>query len=224
MDGEDKDITYNYGSKPPAFVPEHYRFEPTYGWSAEAPMIHTIASLHHATITELKFCGFAGAFNLFQPTPITGPLLAGLKYFDKLETLILSTWLSTIFEGNPCDNGVISYWLDSRSESSTSLVITNTDEEPQGWAKELRTKFAPDALARQVTSFIGPMLSEQAKLRTGGVHVRVGMCLGESNAIFDLDLRIGKIGDGDICFNYKGPREELEPERRREKIENRRWF
>ena len=99
------------------------------------------------------------------------------------------------------------------------------DEEPEGWERELKTKFAPDALAWQITSFIGPFLSEKAKSRKRGVHVRASMCVGDWGGIFDIDLRIGKGSlNSDICLGFEGPREELEPGRRRSKLENRRWF
>ena len=89
----------------------------------------------------------------------------------------------------------------------------------------MRTKYAPDALAWRVTSFIGPFLSEQAKHRKGGVHVRVSFCIGDWGGIFDIDLTIGKGAvDSDICLDYKGPREEHESERRRSKLDSRRWF
>jgi hypothetical protein len=38
-------------------------------------------------------------------------------------------------------------------------------------------------------------------------------------------LRVGKSGLGsDICLGYEGPREEMEVNRRREKLDRRRWF
>ncbi|KAK3700328.1 hypothetical protein LTR37_016032 [Vermiconidia calcicola] len=223
LEAEDKDAVYSFGSREPVRPPPDFVFQPTYGWPAGPPMIQTIASLHADTVTELKFCGYKGSPKLFSPTPITTPMLSALKYFHNLETLIMSMWLSTIFEEAPRDADIIKYWLDARSPQSMSLVRTVIDEEPEGWEKELRTKFAPDALAWQITSLVGPFLSEKAKARKGGVHVRASVCIGEWGGIFDIDLHIGKGSmNSDVCLGYKGPREELEPERRRTKLETRR--
>lgn len=138
----------------------------------------------------------------------------------------MSMWLNTEFEEARRDADIIRYWLDSRSPSSTALVrVGSSVDETEGWERELRTKYAPDALAAYITHYIGQFLSERAKERREGVHVRVSMCIGEWGGIFDVDLRIGKDALGnDVCLGFKGPREELEPERRKEKLENRRWF
>jgi hypothetical protein len=227
LEGEDKDATFALGTKVPGPLSSGFKFEASYGWAGAAPMIHNIASIHASTVTELKFCGYQGSPILFTTTPITTPLLYGLKHCHKLESLIVSMWLSTMFEGSPRDGDIIKYWTDARSPQSTSLVRLVVDEEPEGWEKELRTKYAPDALAWQVTSLIGPFLSEKAKSRKGGVHVRASLCIGEAGpgGIFDIDLYVGKGSlNSDVCLGYKGPREELEPERRRSKLENRRWF
>ena len=224
LEAEHTDAVYSLGSKQPESPPPDFKFVPTYGWPPSPPMIHTIASFHANTVTELKFCGYKGAPVLFQPTPITQPILAGLKHFHKLESLIMSVWLSTTFEEGHRDAEIIKYWVEARSPATTSLVHI-TDEEPEGWAKELRTKFAPPALAWEITNRIGPFLSESAKRRRGGVHVRASMCIGDWGGIFDLDLQIGKGAmNSDVCLWYQGPREELEPEKRRSKLESRRWF
>lgn len=227
LPGEAKDTTFLYGSRPPAIVDRSVSFEASYGWPPQQPLVHTVASYHASTIREIKCCGYQGSPILYTPTPITTPLLAGLKHFHNLESLIVSTWLDTIFEAAPRDIEIINYWIDSRSPSSTSLVHVITDEEPEegGWKKQLRTKYAPAAIAWEVTRLIGPFLSEKAKARTGGVHVRASICIGEAGGIFDVDLRIGKGSlNSDICLGYQGPREELEEGRRRGKLENRRWF
>ena len=224
LEFEDMDAIYTFGSRKPEPLPNSFKFEPTYGWPAVPSMVHTIASSHADTVKELKFCGYKGAPVLFNPCPITSPMLSALKSFDGLESLIISMWLPTQFEGAHRDREIIRYWLDTRSPASTSLVRI-TDEEPDGWEKELRTKYAPDALAWHITSFIGPFLSEKAKARNDGLHVRVSMCIGDCGGIFDIDLHIGKGSlNSDICLNYKGPREELEPDRRKSKLESRRWF
>lgn len=225
LEGEDKDAIFRTGFTKPIAPPPNFQFYPSYGWPAGPPILHTIASYHADTVRELKFCGYKGAPVLFNPAPICQPILHSLKHFNNLESLIMSVWLSTIFEDAPRDSDIIKYWLDARSPNSTSLVRIVQDEEPEGWERELKTKFAPDALAWQITSFIGPFLSESAKSRPGGIHVRSSMCVGDWGGIFDIDLRIGKGSlNSDICLGYEGPREELEPERRRSKLENRRWF
>ncbi len=162
---------------------------------------------------------------LFKPTSITNPLLRGLKYFSNLRSLITSVWLPTTFEDQPRDHEIIRYWLDARSPRSTALVTTALEQEPEGWERELRAKYAPDALSWHVTRLVGPHLSEEAKARVRGIHVRASISIGEGGGIFDLDMHIGKDKkNNDICLDHRGPREELEPERRGSKLENRRWF
>lgn len=199
-------------------------FEPQYGWPPSAPMLHTIASYHAETVTELKFCGYRGSAVLHNPTPITTPMLAPLQHFHALESLILSLWLDTCFEEERMDAEIIAYWLNTSSPSSTALVAVS-DEEPGGWAQKLHTTFSPAKLARRVTNFVGPFLSERAKAREGGIHVRASFCIGDWGGLFDLDLWICKARDGsDVCVEFKGPRAELEAGRRKEKLDGRRWF
>ncbi|KAF2769042.1 hypothetical protein EJ03DRAFT_343643 [Teratosphaeria nubilosa] len=224
LEGEDKDEIWKLGMKDPLTICQDFRFEAQYGWPPSAPMISTIASHHANTIEELKFCGYKGSPSLLEPTPITTPMLQSLKYFHNLKSLIMSFWLSTQYEGAAQDAEIIRYWLNARSPASTALVLI-TDEEPEGWEKKLRTEYAPDALAWRMTSFLGPYLSETAKARKGGVHVRGSVCVGDWGGIFDVDLRIGKgVLGSDVCFGFTGPREELEPQRREEKMETRKWF
>ena len=224
LEGEDRDSIYASGFQAPKSPPANFRFEPSYG-KVLTPMMQTIAAFHPHTVRELKFCGYKGSPVLFSPAPICQPLLHSLKHFHNLDSLILSVWLSTMFEDAPRDMDIIGYWLDARSPNSTSLVRVVQDEEPEGWERELKMKFAPNALAWQITSFVGPFLSQKAKSRKGGVHVRASMCVGDWGGIFDIDLRIGKGSlNSDICLGFVGPREEQEPERRRSKLEDRRWF
>lgn len=216
-------------------------FEARFGWRGEAPMLHTLVVHHAETIRELKFCGYKGSPLLWNPTAITTPLLFALRHCHNLESLILSLWLSTWFEDAARDDEVIAYWLDCRSSSSTALApITpsTTDGSENAWARALRTTYAPQALAERIVAFIGPFLSEEAKGRRGGVHVRGSFCLGDWGGIFDVDVRIGKAelssggvgresgaGRGkDVCLSFDGPREELERGRREGKLEGRGWF
>ncbi|OQO00779.1 hypothetical protein B0A48_13466 [Cryoendolithus antarcticus] len=204
-----------------------FTYSPSFTWHNAAPMLHTIASYHSSTLRELKFCGYKGAPILLNPTPITTPFLHALKHCHKLETLITSFWLSTHFEGSPRDDQVISYWMDTRSPSSTAIVAPFWADPPATgtWAYELKTKFAPDALAWRITSFLGPFLSEEAKGRKRGVKVRASFCVGDWGGIFDVDVRIGKGAVGsDVCLGWEGPREELEEGRRKGKSEGRGWF
>lgn len=223
LESEDEDAIYSLGSRPPA--PLNKTFEPSYGWTGRPPMLHTIVSHHGSTLRELKFCGYKGAVNLYNPTAIARPMLAALKYCHALESLVMSFWLSTIFEDALRDDEVISYWLNRRDSSTTSLVSLSDEPELGSWAHELKTKFAPKALAWGISRFLGPFLSETAKRREGGVHVRASFCVGDSGGIFDIDVKVGKGSLGsDICLGFEGPREEMEENRRREKLESRRWF
>lgn len=225
LQGEDKSAVFELSSSKLHLPGDDFMFVPHYGWDGQPPMLHTLASYHADTVRELKFCGWKGSPVLLSPTLITTPLLSPLNHFNKLESLIISLWLSTNFEGEPRDNEVISYWRNTRSPSTKALVMISDEEPENGWARELRTKYAPDALAWRVTNFLSPFLSPQAKSRTGGVHVRASFSLGDWGGIFDLDLRIGKGAlNSDVCLDYSGPREELEPNRRKEKLDGRRWF
>ncbi|KAK3070351.1 hypothetical protein LTR53_010615 [Teratosphaeriaceae sp. CCFEE 6253] len=224
LEGEDKDSIWRYGPINPDSLPTNFRFDASYGWPPGPPMLHTIAAYHASTITELKFCGYKGAPVLHGPTPITTPILSALKHFHNLKSLVMSLWLTTSFENDTHDSEIVAYWLNTRSPASTALVRI-TDDEPEGWEKEIRTKYAPDALAGRVTSFLGPFLSEQAKARKGGVNVRASFCVGEEGGIFDLDLDIGTGALGSsVCLGFKGPHEELARDRRKSKLDRRRWF
>lgn len=223
LEGEDDEAIHSLGPRPPA--QSNKTFQASYGWAGRPPMLHTLVSHFGKTLTELKFCGYKGAINLYQPTPITQPILAALKHCHALEHLVMSFWLSTLFEEAFRDDEVISYWLNRRDSSTTSLVSLSDEPELGSWAYELKTKFAPKALAWGIARFLGPYLSETAKKRRGGVHVRASFCVGDWGGIFDIDVQVGKGSLGsDICLDFEGPREELEEKRRREKLENRRWF
>lgn len=226
LEGEDKEAIHALGLRPPVPAPESKYFQPHYGWQHQPPMMHTIVSHHSATLRELKFCGYKGAAVLYNTTPITQPMLAALKHCHRLETLIMSFWLSTLFEDALRDDEVISYWQNQRSASSTSLVSLSDDPPELGsWAHELKSKFAPNALAWRVVGLVGPYLSEEAKRRKGGVSVRASFCIGDWGGIFDIDVKVGKGSmASDICLGFEGPREEMEEGRRTEKLRSRRWF
>lgn len=200
------------------------RFEPAYGDVSHAPILHIIAAHHAPTVTELKFCGFRGSTELWGPLPITSTLLSSLRQFHNLQEFVLSLWLPTSYEGDHNDDEIIDYWLDMRSSSSTALVPTEQDH-LSGWALQLHTLFNPERIARRILTLIGPFLSERAKVKKSGVHVRGSCCVGYDGTMFDFDVDIGKSADGmDRLIAWKGPREELHPERRKEKLDSRRWF
>ncbi|KAF1366088.1 hypothetical protein EJ07DRAFT_93734 [Lizonia empirigonia] len=231
-------------------VSENFKFEPEYGWTAEAPLLHTLA-LHHAdTVQELKMCGYNGCPILSYLTPDTTPLLAPLLQYQNLRQLVVSFWLLTFFEHSYRDIEIIQSWLDTRSPSSTALVVVTPPRSPEAehpvdgammpapnpvaprpqfnrWAVALKTRFTPSALAYRVANDIGPFLSPVAKARPGGVRVRASFCLGArklnraANDIFDLELSIGR---DDAVLNFVGPREEGEKGRWWAKMEERQWF
>lgn len=237
LEAEHKDAVHRSSYTAPDSSAFELPFTPSYGWPPGPPMLHTIASLPSAaqTITSLKFCGYKGAPVLYTPTPITPAILAPLKHFHALRDLVMSFCLLTGFEGQGRDCEIIRYWLDARSPSTTSLVLVRHEDddaattEMGSWERELKTKFAPEALAGEVVRVLGPCLSERAKATSGGVRVRASVCLGEWGGIFDLDVVVGKDGGSagggrDVCLAFEGPREELEEGRRRGKLEGRRWF
>lgn len=231
---------------------DNFEFEPDYGWPAvQAPLLQTIALHHTSSVEELKLCGFNGCPILSHLTPITDPLLIGLRQFDNLKQLVMSFWLLTWYESSYRDTEIIKYWMDSRSPSSTALVVVTPPRSPSQdspvnpghfpnfnaqyapppqfnrWAVALKTSFSPSALAYRVARDIGPYLSPVAKNRPGGVRVRASFCLGcrddrrPASDIFDLDVRIGK---HDQVLEFIGPREEGEKSRWWQKLESRRWF
>jgi hypothetical protein len=251
LEEEDEDGMREAYKRGIVHVPESFEFEPDYGWPAQAPLVQTIALHHASTVTELKLCGYNGCPILSQPTPITEPLLHGLRQFDNLDQLVMSFWLLTWYEGSYRDTEIIKYWLDSRSPASTALVVVTPPRSPisdlpvdpghfpafqarfappqefNRWAVTLKTSFSPSALAYRVAADIGPFLSPVAKARPGGVRMRASFCLGvkddrrPASDIFDLDMRIGK---DDQVLEFTGPREESEKGRYWQKLESRRWF
>lgn len=224
LEYEDIEAMCKLGAVQPSPPNSGLPFRAEYGWPPSAPLIHTLACYHADTITELKFCGYRGAPVLWDPTPITVPTFSNLRHFHKLESLVLSLWLPTWYEDEYRDDEIISYWLNTRTPGSTALVAP-VDIEPTGWAKQLADKFAPVMVASRMKDVIGPFLSERVKARKGGVHVRGSFCIGIYGGIYDFDIHIGKASDGaDMLLSWTGPREELHPTRRQEKLERRRWF
>ncbi|EOA81309.1 uncharacterized protein SETTUDRAFT_157256 [Exserohilum turcica Et28A] len=234
-------------------MPLDFTFEPEYGWPPQAPLLQTIALHHASTVEELKICGYNGCPILSHATPITNPLLMGLRSYDNLKQLVLSFWLLTWYDGSYRDPEIIQSWLDTRSPSSTALTVVTppaspTHDQPvdpghfpnfgnarvaprpqdfNRWAVALKTEFSPSALAYRVARDIGPYLSPLAKERKGGVRVRASFCLGvrqERECASDIfDLDI-RVGVGDQVLEFVGPREEGESGRWWKKLEERRWF
>lgn len=231
-------------------VPETFTFVPEFGWSAEPPLLHTLALHHASTVEELKICGYNGCPILSYFTPDTTPLLAPLLQYNNLRQIVVSFWLLTFFEDAYRDVEIIQSWIDTRSPSSTALVVVTPPRSPERehpvdgammpapnpiaprpefnrWAVALKTRFTPSALAYRVARDIGPFLSPVAKAREGGVRVRASFCLGAreprrvANDIFDLDIRVGA---DDQVLEFVGPREEGERGRWWTKMEGRQWF
>lgn len=213
------------GAAEPTPQPQDQMFRAEYGWPSSAPLIHTLAAYHADTITELKFCGYRGAPIMWEPTQITYPMYSPLRHFHNLKSLVLSLWLQTMWEEDFQDEQIIQYWLNTRSPSSTALVMASNNHELTGWAKQLAERFRPLCIATRMKDMIGPFLSERAKAQKGGVHVRGSFCVGLYGGIFDFDVSIVKAPNGeDAILDWVGPREELHPDRRREKLQRRRWF
>lgn len=224
LEEEDTDEIVRLGTTMPEPIDASEPFEAEYGWPPGPPFLHTLASYHANTVTELKFCGYRGAPLLWNPTPITNYMLAPLRHFHNLRHLILSLWLHTLWEDDHRDDEILEYWLNTRSPFTTALVATSS-EPLTGWAEELASKYDPKVMAARIVALMGPFISEQAKSQHGGMHVRASFCIGSYGGLFDFDVIIGKDADGkDELRGWKGPREELHPERRAEKLRNRRWF
>ncbi|KAH6620314.1 hypothetical protein C7974DRAFT_230993 [Boeremia exigua] len=231
-------------------VAEPFTFVPEFGWTAEAPLLRTLALHHASTVQELKICGYNGCPVLSHLTPATTPLLAPLMQYTNLRHLVVSFWLLTFFEDAYRDLEIVQSWMDTRSPSSTALVVVTPPRSPDRdaqvegtvmpapvptaprpefnrWAVALKTKFTPSALAYRVASDIAPFLSPTAKAREGGVRIRASFCLGAreerrvANDIFDLDIRVGA---DDQVLEFVGPREEGEKGRWWAKMEGRQWF
>ncbi|CAD0109659.1 unnamed protein product [Aureobasidium uvarum] len=224
LEEEDTDEIIRLSTTVPEAVGSNEVFEAEYGWPPAPPFLHTLASYHANTVTELKFCGYRGAPLLWNPTAITKYMLAPLRHFHNLRHLILSLWLHTLWEDDHRDDEILDYWLNTRSPSTTALVTTS-NEPATGWAEELASKYEPSVMAARIVALMGPYISEQAKSQHGGMHVRASFCIGSYGGLFDFDVIIGKDASGkDKLREWKGPREELHPERRAEKLRNRRWF
>jgi hypothetical protein len=224
LEEEDTDEIVRLGTTRPEPVGSSEVFEAEYGWPPAPPFMHTLASYHANTVTELKFCGYRGAPLLWMSTPISHYMLSPLRHFHNLRHLILSLWLHTLYEDDHRDDEILDYWLNTRSPSTTALVAIS-NEPPTGWAAELATKYEPSAMAARIVALMGPYISEKAKSHPGGMHVRASFCIGSYGGLFDFDVIIGKDVNGkDELRGWKGPREELHPERRAEKLRNRRWF
>jgi hypothetical protein len=227
-------------------------FTPRYGWPPAPAFLDNIAADHAATVEELKLCGFNGSPVLSNFLPVTKPILFPLRHFHNLRQLIISFWLITYFEDEHRDMSIIQSWKDSRSPSSTALVVVTSPTSPtttnpfvnptvavdaphpaarpqefNRWAVALKTRFTPSALAYRVAADIGPFLSPIAKERKGGVRVRASFCLGERgehrSANDIFDLDM-RIGRDNKVLEFVGPREEGEKGRWWDKLDGRRWF
>ncbi|KAI9703326.1 MAG: hypothetical protein M1836_007892 [Candelina mexicana] len=199
----------------------------------EAARLRTIANHHASTITDLKFCGFLHAPNLYHPTNL-GPsmsdhfkhlhtLLGPLLHFHQLRHISLGWNLHTHFEGADRDDEVIAYWADAVSPKSTALAVTNAEAEPNPWRDLLEQIYAPNKLADLLADTFSPFLSRTAKARPGGVAVDALFLLGthDKQDIYHFEVVIGSCNE---VVTYKGPRAESEESKAREKLETRAWF
>jgi len=133
---------------------------------------------------------------------------------------------------NPASSEVtMSPWLHNLMHPPPDelTLITEQHTMRNDWPKQVKRSYNATTLAQQVCHMIGPHLSPQVKQRLGGVRIRSSFCLGTlTSDIFDFDVQIGSVAvDGkmmDTVLSVKPPREEMEPTRRREKLEAREWF
>lgn len=199
-------------------------FRPDYGWRGRPPMTYTIAAYHGASIRELKFCGYKGAPDLFNPSHLAESLLHPLLHFPRLEALTLSLKLDTSHGNATHDDSVIASWLAPRNPTNTALVAAPGSAPPDSWARQLEY-FEPEYLAWTAVWFAQDFLSAEARRQPGGVRFRASFCMGDWGGIFDLDVWVGCGGSGKaVLLGFEGPREESEEGRRREKLVGRRWF
>ncbi|KAI9715841.1 MAG: hypothetical protein M1812_005661 [Candelaria pacifica] len=207
--------------------------DPTSIWFGidDAPRLQTIATHHASTITDLKFCGFYRAPNLYYSTALSGTvhfkhlhnLLSPLRHFHQLQHIALAWELDTDFEDAHRDAEVIAYWADAVSPRSTALTVANVEAESNPWRDVLEQVYAPPKLAKLLAESAGPHLSPIAKARPGGVIMDALFLMGthEKQDIYHFEVAIGPSND---VLRYKGPRGEFEESKTREKLETRGWF
>ncbi|KAF2817238.1 uncharacterized protein BDZ99DRAFT_431173 [Mytilinidion resinicola] len=253
LEEEHKDclLSLTYGAPT---VSRDFRFEPAYGWPPGPPMMYTIAAHHASTITELKFCGYNGSPILSQSTPITQSLLSHLRCFHNLKQLVLSMWILTYFNHEDRDDEIISSWLNTRSSSSTALVVvtpagaspnpspTSSLEAPPLVAPTVAPNTPPDGPAPEFDRWAVLL---RTKFSPSALAYRVAADIGpylseqakenpggvRVRASFCLGTSTGdifdldlRIGRGDQVLEFVGPREEGEKGRWWDKLEARRWF
>lgn len=128
LNEEDLNALKETAAKTPTPPGPDFQFEPQYDWLRPTLMLHTVATFHAETVTELKFCGYTGAPILFAPTDLSHPLLSPLRHFHNLKNLTMSMWLDTNFEGRHRDEEIIRFWMDTRDPDTTALVVMVQDD------------------------------------------------------------------------------------------------
>ncbi|KAB2580565.1 hypothetical protein BFW01_g3399 [Lasiodiplodia theobromae] len=128
LDDEDLNALKDTAAKAPTPPGQDFEFVPQYDWLRGSLMLHTVASFHADTVTELKFCGYVGAPILFAPTELSHPLLSPLRHFHNLRNLTMSMWLDTNFEDRHRDEEIIQFWLNTRDPDTTAMVVIVPDD------------------------------------------------------------------------------------------------
>jgi hypothetical protein len=253
LEEEHKDclLTMNLG---PPRVPNNFVFEPAYGWPPGPPLLHTIATHHASTITELKFCGYNGSPILSQSTPITQIFLSSLRHFHNLKQLVLSMWMLTYYDGDDRDDDIIRSWIDTRSPASTAMIVVTpagasphpspsiSPETPPIVAPTVAPATPPDGATPEFDRWAVRL---RTKFSPSALAYRVAADIGpylserakdspggvRVRASFCLGTSTGdifdldlRVGQGDQVLSFVGPREEGERGRWWDKLEARRWF
>ncbi|KAL1630666.1 hypothetical protein SLS54_000537 [Diplodia seriata] len=129
LDEEDLNALKETAAKDPSPPGSDFQYVPQYDWLRSSLMLHTVASFHADTVTELKFCGYVGAPILFAPTELSHPLLSPLRHFHNLKYLTMSMWLDTNYEDRHRDEEIIQFWLNTRDPETTAMMTIIPDND-----------------------------------------------------------------------------------------------
>jgi hypothetical protein len=249
LQAESDEVVMGYTKQDLQPLPDH-AFSPTYGWPPGPPILYYVAALFASTVTELKFCGYHGSIVLNRPGGFTQGITPGvlhhLRYFHKLETLILSFYL--IIKDHS-DTEIIQNWVTEREnrenadraaltpgetyddvsmavdEANRSMddqsTVSDGSEEEATHRERIKAEYGGAVLAMRVFDIMREYLSPTALRRQGGVNIRASFCLGDiTGDIFDLDVWMN---DKQV-IRWIGPREEATPERAKTKLDSREYF
>ncbi|KAF2090228.1 hypothetical protein K490DRAFT_35015 [Saccharata proteae CBS 121410] len=237
--------------KPPG---RDFRFESNYGKGPWPPMLHVIAAYHGGSITELKFCGYAGAPITYTPLPITKAYLTALRYFENLRQFGLSMSLPTYFVHRYCDEEIIAYWLNAREPTSTALAVIPPEGPDMesladnmdglriaGPGQILTGRESPpsfnqqNAWARMLANRYEPRKMAEEVTAQIAPHLSEtakgrpgGVNVRAGFCMGDMNSDVFnldvKVGAGNRIISYQGPREEAERQLWWDKMNSRRWF